>query len=196
MTPDAPAGSDRSFDVVGLAGSLRRGSYNRALLRAAAEIAAPRLRIVSRDIGGLPFYNADFDTDAAPQSVVDLREAVRRADGLLIASPEYNHGVPGVLKNAIDWLSRPPETSVLDKKAAAIMGASTGPIGTARAQLELRLVLASTDTYVLLEPEVLVARAADKFDADGRLTDEGTRTFLAAFLDRFIDLLTRLETAS
>jgi chromate reductase len=107
--------------------------------------------------------------------VAALKAAIREADALLIATPEYNYGVPGVLKNAIDWASRPPGRSVLAGKPAAIMGATPGPTGTARAQLQLRQAFVFTETYVLLKPELLVARCQEKLDADGRLTDEPTR---------------------
>jgi chromate reductase, NAD(P)H dehydrogenase (quinone) len=117
--------------------------------------------------------------------VVDLRKAVKAADGLLIATPEYNHGVPGVLKNTIDWLSRPPRASALGHKPAAIMGATPGAFGTARAQSQLRQAFVFTDTYAMTQPEVLMAKAHEKFDADGRLTDETTRAFLVTFLQAF-----------
>ena len=179
----------RVFNVVGFAGSLRRGSYNRALLRAAAELAPSALQIVIHELDGIPLYNGDVEAAGAPSSVVQLRDAVRKADGLLIASPEYNHGVPGVLKNAIDWLSRPPRESALNGKVAAVMGASPGMTGTARGQSQLRQAFVFTNTYALLQPEVLVARAHEKFDADGRLVDQATRDFLATFLQRFTELI-------
>jgi chromate reductase len=182
---------DRSFEVVGFAGSLRRASYNRALLRAAAELAAPKLHVTIHDLSPIPLYNADIEAEAIPSSVAELRTAVRQADALLIATPEYNHGVPGVLKNTIDWLSRPPRESALNGKVAAIMGASPGTTGTARSQTQLRQAFVFTNTYALLQPEVLVARAHEKFDADGRLTDQGTRDFIQAFLARFADLISR-----
>lgn len=116
----------RVFTVVGFAGSLRRGSYNRALLRAATELAPAALQIVTYELEGIPLYNGDIEAVGAPPGVVQLRDAIRHADGLLIATPEYNHGVPGVLKNTIDWLSRPPRDSALNGKVAAVMGASPG----------------------------------------------------------------------
>jgi chromate reductase len=181
----------RVFEVVGIAGSLRRGSLNRALLRAAVETAPAGIRITPHDLDDVPLYNGDVEADGVPPAVVALRDAVRRSDGLIIATPEYNHGVPGVLKNAIDWLSRPPRNSALDGAVAAIMGASPGMTGTARSQTQLRQAFVFTNTYAMLQPEVLVARAHEKFDADGRLTDERTREFLRTFLERFIELMTR-----
>jgi chromate reductase len=178
------------FNVVGFAGSLRRGSYNRALLRTAKDLAPPSLQIMICELDGIPLYNDDIEAAGAPPSVVRLREAVRESDALLIATPEYNHGVPGVLKNTIDWLSRPPRNNALNGKIAAVMGASLGMTGTARGQAQLRQALGATNTYALLQPEVLVAHAHEKFDADGRLTHQATREVLATFLQRFIDLIT------
>jgi chromate reductase, NAD(P)H dehydrogenase (quinone) len=179
----------RVFNVVGFAGSLRRGSYNRALLHAATELAPPELHIVIHELDGIPLYNGDIEAAGAPESVVQLRDAIRQADGLLIATPEYNHGVPGVLKNTIDWLSRPPRDSALNRKVAGVMGASQGILGTARAQSQLRQAFVFTNTYALLQPEVLVGRAHEKFDATGRLVHEATRDLLATFLQRFTDLI-------
>jgi chromate reductase len=177
------------YNVVGFAGSLRRGSFNRALLRAATELAPPALHIVIHDLDGIPLYNGDVEAAGAPSSVVQLREAIRQADGLLIATPEYNYGVPGVLKNTIDWLSRPPRDSALNGKVAAVMGASPGMMGTARAQSQLRQAFVFTNTYALLQPEVLVGHAHEKFDGDGRLVHQATRDFLATFLQRLADLI-------
>jgi chromate reductase, NAD(P)H dehydrogenase (quinone) len=177
------------FNVVGFAGSLRSGSYNRALLRTAKDLAPPSLQIMICELDGIPLYNDDIETAGAPPSVVRLREAVRESDALLIATPEYNHGIPGVLKNTIDWLSRPPRNNALNGKISAVMGASLGMTGTARGQAQLRQALGATNTYALLQPEVLVALAHEKFDADGRLTHQATRDVLATFLQRFIDLI-------
>jgi chromate reductase len=184
----------RVFNVVGFAGSLRGGSYNRALLRAATELAPSALHIVIHELDGIPLYNGDVDAAGAPSSVVQLRDAIRTAEGLLIATPEYNHGVPGVLKNTIDWLSRPPRDSVLNGKVAAVMGASPGMTGTARGQSQLRQAFVFTNTYALLQPEVLVGRAQEKFDADGRLVHQATRDVLATFLERFADLIARFTS--
>ncbi len=163
--------------VLGIAGSLRARSYNRGLLLAASELAPPGMEIHPFErLGDIPHYNADLDLpDAWPEAAAALRSAIREADALLIATPEHNYGIPGVLTNAIDWMSRPPATSVLKGKPAAILGASAGAFGTARGQLALRQTLASTGTPVLLRPEVFVTHARDKFDAEGRLTDAPTR---------------------
>jgi chromate reductase len=172
--------------VLGIVGSLRAASYNGQLLRAAIELAPSELAMTTCDLAKVPLFNQDLEVQGDPAPVASLRAAVHDAEAVLIASPEYNYGVPGVLKNAIDWLSRPPGQSPFRKKPVAIMGASMGPGGTIRMQLQLRVALQYLDMYAMPRPEVVVATCKDKFDADGRLTDAKTResmtTFLAAFL--------------
>lgn len=181
------------FRVVGIAGSLRRQSLNRALLCAAVGAMPEVLAIVPRSLADIPLYSADVEAEAVPAAVADLRAAVRDADAILIATPEYNHGVPGVLKNAIDWLSRPSDSSVLRGKPCAIIGASPGMTGTARAQSQLRQAFAFTNTYTMPQPELLIARAHTKFDPAGRLTDEATRTHLTNFLNEFARWIERVR---
>jgi chromate reductase len=172
---------------VAFAGSLRAGSYNRALLRAAIETAPDGMAIEIVDIAAIPLYDADLEGAGIPEPVAALKRAIAAADGLLIATPEYNHGVPGVTKNAIDWASRPPRGSPLSGKPVGIMGASPGMTGTARGQSQLRQAFEFTNSYCMPQPEILVARAAGKFDADGRLMDEPTREYLAKYLVAFAD---------
>lgn len=179
--------------VVGIAGSLRKASYNRALLRAAQALAPERMKIEIHDLDGVPLFNEDLEAAGVPQAVTDLRQAIAAADGLLIATPEYNHGVPGVLKNAFDWLSRPPRKSVLQGKPTALMGATPGTTGTARGQSQLRQSFVFTDTPAMLQPEVLVGRAHERFDAEGNLTDEKVRDYLGKFLERFAAWIDRLR---
>jgi len=150
-------------------------SYNRGLIRAAIDLAPPGTTIIAWDLGDIPLFNADVEALGDPAPVAAFKAAIARADALVIATPEYNHCVPGVLKNAIDWASRPARRSVLTNKPVAILGASTGRGGTARAQAHLRDGLAYTNGLVLPLPEVLVDLAAEKFDADGNLYDEATR---------------------
>jgi chromate reductase len=169
--------------VLGISGSLRAGSYNRALLQAARELAPEGMEIVDVDLRGLPFYDGDVEAAGDPEPVTAFKEAIRSADALLIATPEYNRGVPGVLKNAVDWASRPPLGSPLTGKPVAIMGASTGRGGTARAQEQLRAALEFSRASVLNEPEVLVPEAYMRFDEQGRLTDDETRREIAALLE-------------
>jgi chromate reductase, NAD(P)H dehydrogenase (quinone) len=137
----------------------------------------------------IPPYDADLDTEAPPEPVVDLRARVRAADGLLIATPEYNYGPPGVLKNAIDWASRPPATSPLKRKPIAIMGAAPGAFGSVRAQLSLRQAFLWTDSVVVGKPELMVFQAGQRFDGDGNLVDPQTRDLLAALLAALAALL-------
>lgn len=183
-----------ALHVVGLAGSLRRGSYNCALLHAAQSLAPPALRVEVHDLGPLPFYNQDLDTrERRPQAVQRLKKAVREADGLLLAMPEYNHGIPGVLMNAIDWLSRPAFNSPLANRPVGVMGASMGSVGTARGQQVLRVVIPSTLAHLMPHTEVLVGRAHEKFDANGVLTDETTTTYVREYLQDFATYTRRMS---
>ena len=168
--------------ILAVSGSLRERSYNRALLRAAREVAPPGVDIEEFDLSQLPFYDADVEAGGDPEPVAALRAAVRDADALLIATPEYNRGTSGVLKNAIDWLSRPALASVLRWKPVAIMGASTGRGGTRRAQQQVRDALLFPGAEVLEGPEVAVPIAWEKFDAEGRLVDERTRAAVSNLL--------------
>ena len=161
--------------ILGIAGSLRRASYNRGLIRAAMELAPTGTSVVPYDLADLPMFDADVEAEGDPPAVTVFKRAIAGADALLIATPEYNHCVPGVLKNAVDWASRPARNSVLTGKPVAIMGASTGRGATARAQAHLRDGLAYTNGLVLPLPEVLVGVAREKFDDESSLTDERTR---------------------
>jgi chromate reductase, NAD(P)H dehydrogenase (quinone) len=178
--------------VLGIAGSLRRRSYNRGLIETAREVAPQGMIIQTADLAPIPLYNADVQAEGDPPSVVTLKAQISAAGALLIATPEYNHLLSGVLKNAIDWASRPPGEAVFRRKPVAIMGASGGPTGTARAQLALRQVLTSVECYVLPSPQVLIGSAGDRFDAEGHLTDERAREQIRALLRalaEWVDLL-------
>jgi len=179
--------------VIGIAGSLRRASYNRGLIRAAVDVAPEAIRVVPHEIGDLPLYNADLEALGDPEPVRRLKEAIAAADALLTATPEYNHCVPGVLKNAIDWASRPARQSALTSKPIAIMGASTGGGGTARAQAHLRDGLAYTGGLVMPLPEVLVPLAESRFDDEGSLTDDGTRLAVHDLLVSLADWVRELR---
>src|SRR5437667_12053787 len=169
-------GGVMSIPVAGSPGSLREGSLNKGSLRAAVELrpAGMEIQIYTR-LGDLPPYNDDVFQKGDPEPVADLKTFISGADAILISTPEYNYGIPGVLKNAIDWASRPAGKSPLNRKPAAIMGATPGATGTARAQLALRQTFVFTETYVLLRPEILVAKANEKIDEQVRLIDEQTR---------------------
>jgi chromate reductase, NAD(P)H dehydrogenase (quinone) len=182
--------------IVAFAGSLRRGSYNRALIRAAVELAPDGMTIEPMEIRGLPFYNADVEAEGDPPTVATFKAALRQADGILIATPEYNDGIPAVLTNAIDWGSRLPGRSPLIGKPVAVMGASPSQIGTARAQLHLRQLLGHVQARVLPPPEFLVAKVHERFDAGLRLKDEGTRKVLGDLLVRFSRWIGRERAAA
>jgi chromate reductase len=168
---------------LGFAGSLRRASYNRGLIRAAAELAPTGIVVDVFDLHDLPMYNQDVEDAGEPESVIAFKQALGRADALLVATPEYNHGVPGVLKNAIDWASRPRVTSPLRDRAVAVMGASPGQGSTARAQAHLRDAFVFTGACVMPLPELLVGAAASHFDSDGHLTDAALRASVAELLE-------------
>jgi chromate reductase, NAD(P)H dehydrogenase (quinone) len=172
--------------VAGIVGSLRDGSLNKGILRAAAELAPVGMEIsIYSRLGEIPPYNDDVFQKGDPEPVADLKAFVGRADALLIATPEYNYGVPGLLKNAIDWASRPSGNCVLNRKAAALMGCSPGLGGTIRAQHALRQSFVFTETYVMSQPEIKIPSAAPLFDTSARLTDEATRQHIKKFLDAF-----------
>ena len=167
--------------ILGLSGSLRKGSYNTAALRAAGELLPEGVTLDVAEIGDIPHYNDDIRQAGYPASVQRLREQIAAADALLFVTPEYNYSIPGVLKNAIDWASRPPEQP-FNEKPVAIMGVSGGILGTARAQYQLRQMLVFLNCHPINKPEVMIGQAQAKFDATGRLTDEPTREFVRALL--------------
>jgi chromate reductase len=188
----------RPQDIVvikALCGSLRRDSYNRRLLQAAEELLPDGARLDVVEWRALPYYDEDLEREALPDSVVAFRQAIAEGDALLIASPEYNYSLPGGLKNALDWASRPPGRSVLAGKPAAVIGASRGLGGTIRAQSHLRLMAVGLDLMMLNKPEIYLTQAEERFSADGRLTDETARRLLAELLSRLI-VWTRLLKGS
>jgi chromate reductase, NAD(P)H dehydrogenase (quinone) len=180
------------LSVLGLCGSLRTGSVNRKLLHAAAALAPNHMTLsIYEGLGALPHYNADIDEPGKSGAGVEsLRQEISQSDGILIVTPEYNFSVPGVLKNAIDWASRPARASALWEKPAAIMGASESILGSARAQGALRPVLHSLAMPVLLEPEFFLTHASQRFRGD-ELGDDMTRDLLRTFMTRFADWIER-----
>ena len=175
-------------NILGISGSLRERSYNTALLRAAAELAPPAVEIEVFDLSAIPLYNDDVEAAGDPEPVAELRRAVAEADGLLLATPEYNRGTSGVLKNAIDWLSRPALASVLRWKPVGIMGASSGRGGTRRAQQQVRDALVFPGAVVLEGPEVAVPTAWERFDPDLNLTDENVGASMTELLTGLVEL--------
>jgi len=168
--------------VLAISGSLRKGSYNTAALRAAQEVAPEGMEIEIASIVGLPIYDADVQAGGFPDPVQALGDRIRQADALLIASPEYNYSIPGGLKNAIDWLSRLPNQPFVGKPIG-MLGASTSLLGAARAQYHLRQCFVFLDALPVNKPEVFITLAQTKFDEAGRLTDEPTRGFIRQHLE-------------
>jgi chromate reductase len=178
------------MDIVGICGSLRSQSINRMLLNLAGECLPAGSTLQEHDWSDVPPFNADVMAQGMPASVQALRERIRRADGVIIATPEYNFSLPGMLKNAIDWISRGDDQPLLNKPVA-ILTATPGPLGGARVQYDLRKVLLFMNASVLVKPEVFVGQAPQKFDAEGRCTDETTRKFVQAQMDAFQQLIAR-----
>ncbi len=177
--------------VLGISGSLRKGSYNSMALRAAQKLAPAGMEVSIADISQIPMYNDDVRAAAEPAAVTALKAQVRAADAVLLVSPEYNFSIPGVLKNTLDWLSRPPEPP-FDGKTVALMGASPGQVGTARVQYHLRQVMVFMNAFVVNKPEVFINHCASKFNAQGELTDEATAKVITELLVALEKLRTRV----
>lgn len=168
--------------ILGIAGSLRKGSYNRLVLNAAMELAPADAEIEIYDISEIPPFNQDLEADP-PEVVKDFKNKILSADAILFVTPEYNYSIPGVLKNAIDWASRPYGASAWEGKPAAIMGASMGNIATARAQYDLRKIMVFLDMHPLNKPEIMIGNAHEKFDDKGNLKDDITRQLITRQLE-------------
>ena len=178
--------------ILGIAGSLRRASYNRAALRAATELVPEGAAVDIFEIDGLPGFSEDEEQNP-PAKVVELKRRIRESDAVLFVTPEYNYSIPGVLKNAIDWASRPYGDSAWSGKPAAIMGASLGAIGTARAQYHLRQVMVFLNMFPVNQPEVMIGNASERFDKEGNLTDDATREFIRQLLQNLVEWTRRLS---
>jgi chromate reductase len=175
---------NRPITIVAIAGSLRRDSWNRRLLEAAAALSTPDLHIdVRQDLEHIPLLNEDMADE--PAALRDLREAIARADGVLFATPEYNHSIPGVLKNLIDWLSITRPQPSLANKPVALLGASTGRWGTRLAQAALRQILLANEALVLPSPMLFIGEVEQRFDGAGKLTDMATASSLQALVTAF-----------
>ncbi len=177
--------------ILGIPGTVSARAYNRYLLQSAQDLAPNGVEVEIFDLAPVPIYNADLID--VPVSVLGLKNAIQRSDALLFATPEYNHSIPGVLKNAIDWASWPAVDSPLYYKTAAIMGATVGLWGTVRAQDHLRQILSAARVHVVLRPEVFVSRAQEKFDAEGKLIDETTQGFVRMLLNALVEWTLRLR---
>jgi chromate reductase len=179
------------INILGIVGSLRKDSYNAFALKAAQELLPEGAVLDTVHLRGMPVFNQD-DEMAPPAVVLEFKEKILAADAILFATPEYNYSIPGGLKNAIDWASRPSGQSAWKGKTAAIMGVSIGNFGTARAQYDLRKILVALDMPVVVQPEVMIGNAADKFDQNGALTDERSRQLIK----KLLNTLLRLEKSS
>jgi len=178
--------------ILGFAGSLRKASYNRAALRAAVKLVPQGAQLETFGLDNIPLYNGDHEPEL-PQEVRAFKAAIKAADAILIVTPEYNNSVPGVLKNALDWASRPYEDNAWDGKTVGVMGASIGLLGTARAQYHLRQILVSLNMFPVNRPEVMIARAGEKFDSDGNLKDQVTTQKIRELLEALIEWTKTLQ---
>ncbi len=183
---------ESTVSVLGIVGSLRKGSYNRALMRVALEVSPPDVHIDTFDIGSFPLFNQDFER-TPPDDVKEFKRKIKAADAILFVTPEYNYSIPGVLKNAIDWASRPYGDNALEGKPVAVMSASIGLLGGARAQYHLRQSFVFLDMHPINRPEVIVTFAPEKFDSEGRLLDEKTRQLVAELLTSLAAWTRRLK---
>jgi chromate reductase len=186
---------EKSVKILGFAGSLRKGSYNKALLRAALELLPEGVDLEIFDLEGIPPFNQDME-DQPVEKVKEFKAKIRAADAILIATPEYNYSIPGVLKNAIDSASRPYGDNAFEHKPVAMMSASVSMIGGARAQYHLRQCYVFLSCFALNQPEVMVPLAHEKIDKDGRVTDEKTRELIRQLLEGLVSWTRRLSAAS
>jgi chromate reductase, NAD(P)H dehydrogenase (quinone) len=185
----------REIYILGFAGSLRKGSYNKAILRAAAEMLPAGARLEIFDLEGIPPFNQDFE-NSPPENVKEFKAKIKAADSILIASPEYNYSIPGVLKNAIDWASRPYGDNSWNEKPVAMMSASTGAIGGARAQYHLRQTFVFLNMKPINKPEVIVTFASQKINSEGKLTDETTRKYIKDLMESLVLWTKQLQSIS
>lgn len=175
-----------ALKIFGFAGSLRKGSFNRGVLRTAKDVAPEGVEVAIVELDAIPLYNFDLETTAYPESVTAIKVQIASSDAVLIVTPEYQYSVPGVLKNALDWISRPPGTSGLADRPVGIMGAANSMVGTARAQMHLRQILVHERSVVMTHPQVLISEARRKFDAQGNLIDQETRDRVKAFMEALV----------
>ncbi len=183
---------DDRLRILGIAGSLRKASYNRAALRAAQQLAPSDAQIEIFELDGIPPFNQDEEAQP-PATVAELKARIRAADAILLVTPEYNYSIPGVLKNAIDWASRPYGDSAWSAKPVAVMGASVGALGTARAQYHLRQCFVFLNMFPINGPEVMISNAAKRFDEQGNLTDQTSRQLIQQLLAKLVAWTRQLQ---
>ncbi len=177
---------EKQLKIIGMSGSLRKGSYNTGALRYVEQAMSKDVVYKTLDISDLPFYNQDFDTSGYPDVALAFKEELRDADAVLLATPEYNYSIPPVLKNALDWASRGDEKPLVGK-LAALLSVTIGPLGGARVQYHLRQTLLALDMKVLNRPELFIADAAEKFDEDGNMQDEKTKKYTKRLIDALVE---------
>jgi chromate reductase, NAD(P)H dehydrogenase (quinone) len=182
-------------NILGISGSLRQRSFNSRMLRAASALLPPAVTLEIDDLAPLPFYNSDVEQHAMPETVVHFRQRIAAADALLFAVPEYNFSISGVLKNALEWPSRPPNPPI-SGKPCALMGATISPLGTARGQFHLRQICVALNAFALNSPHVDVTEAKKKFDDDGRLTDQNSLDLIRSLLNELYQFTVRLRLNS
>lgn len=184
---------EKVFNILGFAGSLRKESYNKSLLGAALELVPEGVELEIFDLEGIPLFNQDLENQPV-EKVKEFKAKIRAADAILIATPEYNYSIPGVLKNAIDCASRPYGDNAFAHKPVAVMGASPGMIGTARAQYHLRQCFVFLSCFALNQPEIMVSFAKEKIDKDGKVTDQKTRELIRQLLENLVAWTIRLSS--
>jgi chromate reductase len=185
----------KPIHILGIAGSLRRQSFNRSVLRAAADLLPEGTTLEIFELDGIPAFNQDEEQNPHAK-ITEFKQKIRQADAILFVTPEYNYSIPGVLKNAIDWASRPYGDNAWNEKPAAIMGASVGTIGTARAQYHLRQIFVFLNIFPVNQPEVMIGNAAERFDKEGNLTDEMVRNLMSQLLANLVNWARRIAPPS
>lgn len=184
--------SAKKMRILGFGGSLRKGSYNQMALKAAAKLAPENAELEIFELNGIPPFNEDLEQNP-PEAVKRFKRKIRQADAILISTPEYNYSIPGFLKNAIDWASRPYGDNAFDDKPVATMGASMGTMGTSRAQYHLRQTFVFLNMHALNDPEVMIANAHEKFDEEGNLKDEYTKQKIKDLMEALVEWAQKLK---
>ncbi|SDH72659.1 chromate reductase [Alteribacillus persepolensis] len=182
--------------IAGISGSLRKGSFNTSLLHYIAEHNLPEWQIDTLGLEDIPLFNADQEEGGDPKAAADFKQAISRADGLIVVTPEYSHGMPGVLKNALDWAASVTNENVLEEKPAFVLGASPSPLGTAFAQAQVKQTLAAAGAYVLQQPEVYIGTVQKKLDENGKLHDEKTAEMIKQSLEAFQEWIQAMQPGS
>ncbi|WP_035710035.1 NADPH-dependent FMN reductase [Salibacterium aidingense] len=185
--------STNHLKILGISGSLRKDSFNRMILREMARHTPEGADVSIFNLKHVPLFNADLEENGDPEAVEDFKESILEADGFLIVTPEYSHGMPGVLKNALDWAASVTNRNVLDKKPAYVLGASPAPLGTALSQAQVKQTLAAAGAFVLQQPELYIGKVPSKIDEAGRLQDDSTKTRLHQAMEAFVEWIETMK---